>query len=290
MDWDAEDAAWFRSSDYHLVLFVGDLASRLQDGQAVARSIAGLGRPALVMPGNHDGVGLPLLAAEVLGSDRWSDRLSPSIAPRLERLEQALSPVPLGGFAVHRFAAGPRPFAVISARPHSLGGRRCSFRRHLAHRFGVASLADSAARLRALVDGVAGEEVIFLAHNGPAGLGCRPQDIWGCDFRPERGDFGDPDLRDAVEYAMGRCKRVVAVVAGHMHHHLRGGGVRRWHVVRDGVHYVNAARVPRRLGRGRWRRRHHVMLSFDSRRVWIRERWVGSSAGSCCPSPVAGSG
>ena len=53
---------------------------------------------------------------------------------------------------------------------------------------------------------------------------------------------------------------MLAVVAGHMHHRLKGGGERRWLVERAGVLYVNAARVPRIDGDGR---RYHVRLETD---------------------------
>ena len=76
--------------------------------------------------------------------------------------------------------------------------------------------------------------VVVLAHCGPHGLGATRESIYGCDFRPEQGDWGDRDLAEALEYARECGKRVVAVVAGHMHHALRGGGERVWRERRDG--------------------------------------------------------
>ena len=101
--------------------------------------------------------------------------------------------------------------------------------------------------------------------HGPAGLGDRADDIWGVDFAPGAGDHGDGDLQTAVAYAQEKGKRVTAVVAGHMHHTLKDGGQRRWHVERDGVHYVNAARVPRiDLG---WH--HHILLEIGADGVGV---------------------
>ncbi|MBW2523170.1 MAG: metallophosphoesterase [Deltaproteobacteria bacterium] len=274
MDWGAHDERWFSECGYDLLLVVGDLASRLRDGRRVARSLARLPLPVLVIAGNHDGVRLPLLAAEAFHRDRLSDRLCSAMTGRVAQLERALEPVPLGGYSVHRFELDGGPLAVIAARPHSMGGRRLSFRRYLAQRYGVTSLSESAAHLRMLVDTVGDEPLIFLSHNGPTGLGARPHDIWGCDFRPAWGDFGDPDLREAVDYALAQRKRVVAVVAGHMHHAVRGGGVRCWHVERDGVRYVNAARVPRIIGRGRGSRHHHLLLTGDDEVAAVREVWT----------------
>src|SRR5690606_6212912 len=99
-------------------------------------------------------------------------------------------------------------------------------------------------------------------------------DIYGCDFRPEEGDFGDSDLETALVHARARGVRVRAVVAGHMHHHLRGGGERRAYVVADGIHHVNAARVPRTRRRGELVEGHHVALTLTDADVTIEERWL----------------
>jgi uncharacterized protein (TIGR04168 family) len=112
-----------------------------------------------------------------------------------------------------------------------------------------------------------------LAHNGPAGLGVSRRDIFGCDFRREEGDHGDPDLGEALARARARGAPIAAVVAGHMHHALRGGGTRRWLASIDGVCVVNAARVPRARRDGT---RHHVCLTLDGTRAEATEVWLGA--------------
>lgn len=63
--WDDWDVEWFNLSDYHLILFTGDLGSGIgAAGVKVARSIARLAKPALVMPGNNDVRFQPAIAAE----------------------------------------------------------------------------------------------------------------------------------------------------------------------------------------------------------------------------------
>ncbi len=66
-------------------------------------------------------------------------------------------------------------------------------------------------------------------------------------------------------------KRVVAVIAGHMHHRLRGGGLRTWSEHRDGVLYVNAARVPRVFEQGGRTVRHHVEVVLGEGTATARE-------------------
>jgi uncharacterized protein (TIGR04168 family) len=204
---------------------------------------------------------MPFLA-ELSGQDLFR-RLSSGQARRHEELREALGPVEVGGFSRHRLADD---LDLIVGRPHPMGGSELSFRRHLEKVYDVPDLATSEARLKQLVD-ESSPRILFLAHNGPTGLGEARDDIFGCDFRPEQGDWGDSDLRGAIDHALGLGRQVVAVVAGHMHHKLRGGGQRTWRVRGDdGVLYVNAARVPRVFsvgGRRSRKMRHHVLLTID---------------------------
>jgi hypothetical protein len=56
--------------------------------------------------------------------------------------------------------------------------------------------------------------------------------------------------------------RVPAVIAGHMHWSLQGGGVRRWQVEREGTLYLNPARVPRHFHDADGTYHHHVSLTL----------------------------
>jgi uncharacterized protein (TIGR04168 family) len=272
--WDDRDVALLDGAGYDLLLFVGDLAGYGAEGAVrVSRSIAQLRTPSLVMPGNHDAVTTMQLGAEVLSaSEAMRDMLSIGMASRVARLRKALGRVPLCGFSLHRFEPG---LTILAARPHSIGGPRLAFRRYLARRFGVRTLADSAARLRGLFDEIAPtERVIVLAHCGPIGLGATRDAIYGNDFRPGAGDWGDPDLAAALAHATATGKSVLAVVAGHMHHKLRGGGDRTWHVEREGVQHVNAARVPRRRRNAGASERHHVRLTLEGAKVGVEQVWL----------------
>lgn len=267
LQFDTRDVRRLDEGDYDAVLFVGDLAGYRDPGLAVARIMSRLRTPAFFMPGNHDGVHLLHLGAETIegayGSHLLQRLFAPTQAPRCEALAEALRPIAMVGYSHHELRAGARRVSLIAARPHSQGGGGIHFRHYLATRFGIRTEQDSIARLKRLVDEAPHEELVFLAHNGPAGLGSRRHDIFGCDFRAAEGDWGDADLAAAVAYAQDHGRRVRAVVAGHMHHRLRGGGRRIWQVRRDGVLYVNAAQVPRLRDRDGKTHRHHVRLRLD---------------------------
>ncbi len=237
--WQPFDVHYFNQSDYALVLVTGDLGSSARrDGVSIARSLAHLEKRTLIMPGNADAPEYAKLAAEF------------SYQRGRAGLMDALDANPRGGveivgYGLHTAELGARSVSLISARPFATGGSVLSSPELLEQSFGVRSLAESSERLRALVDRATTDALVFLAHNGPAGLGEDAAALWGRDFDPRAGDWGDADLADALAHASARGRRPIAVVAGHMHWRLRGGGLRRWKLERDGVVFVNAARVPR---------------------------------------------
>jgi uncharacterized protein (TIGR04168 family) len=276
--WDETDLAYFDRSDYDLLLFVGDLAKYASSGGLrVAYSLSKLSRPALVIPGNHDGVRALQLLAEVSENQPMIRLLGRGQQRRCAALRRALAPVPMVGYSRHEFSVRGLDFSVLAARPHSMGGPALGCEPYLRRAFGITSMQDSAERLKKLVDECEAERILFFAHNGPTGLGSDRADIWGCDFRAAEGDFGDPDLRIAIDHARDRSKEILAVVAGHMHHALAGGGERCWLVEQEGLLHVNAARTPRIFARGQQRLHHHVVLETDGYRTTAEEILVPES-------------
>lgn len=288
LQWGQHDVDYFNASDYDLVLFVGDLAGYSHKGGLdVCRSISKLEIPALVMPGNHDAAHASQLVAEIASSKALVQLTSSGQERRVEEMAEALGVVPLVGYSNHSFSSHGVPFTVVAARPHSMGGGSLSFAPYLRRRFGIRSLDESGQRLRELVEASPHERVLFLAHNGPTGLGPKRHHIWGCDFKKAEGDFGDPDLREAINHAKGAGKTVVGVVAGHMHHHLRGGGLRDWYVIRDGVPFVNCARVPRVFTNDDGDKlRHHVRLVLGEEGLSVEEVLVNPDLQELPSSPA----
>ena len=264
---DERDVEALDGAGYDLVAFVGDLAGYRRDGTTVARCIARLKTPALVIPGNHDAANLAHLGAETFERPRLAWLLGRGQTRRCRKLSEALAPVPLAGYSRHEVRSGTLALGLVAGRPHSQGGSFFAFARHLHADHGVKSFEGSAKLLSELVEQSPEERLVFLAHNGPTGLGNRRHDIWGCDFRREEGDWGDRDLEAAIAHARGLGKRVLAVIAGHMHHRLKGGGERRWQLEREGTLYVNAARVPRIERRGAAELRYHVRVETDGERA-----------------------
>ncbi|MFZ1399848.1 MAG: metallophosphoesterase [Candidatus Promineifilaceae bacterium] len=269
---DQHDITQFNQSNYDLLLCTGDLSNRWHwEGMAVAPQMARLQKPTLLIPGNHDTLTLPQLVAEIKQWPRLCRWLAWGQPRRLRQWQRALGPVQVGGYSGHP-VPGADDVAVLVGRPFAMGGSVLHCQPQLQRQFGIGTMADSAARLCQLVEQTPQQKLIFLAHNGPTGLGRRRDSIWGNDFHPDEGDFGDSDLREAIEFARQQGKTVLAVVAGHMHHHISREGHRTWHLVQDGVHYINAARVPRIFERNGRTLHHHIRLTFDGDSVTVSEQ------------------
>jgi uncharacterized protein (TIGR04168 family) len=274
--WDDTDTAFFNESDYDLVLFVGDLAGYLQfKGVRLARSLRDLELPALCIPGNHDGLHAFQLGAEVTPRAHGLRHLfTRGQSRRCRDLDHALGPIALLSYERRRLDVNGVHLNLVAARPHSIGGKRLACIRYLADAFGVDSMEASAARLRALVDVCDEAPILFLAHNGPSGLGDRANSIWGCDFRKKEEDWGDRDLEDAVRYARASGRQVLGAVAGHMHRRTKKGKHRPLQVEQDGMLFVNAAEVPRHRERNGRLSRHHVRLEVTTSGMTAEDVWV----------------
>lgn len=268
LHFDEVDVTYFNQSDYDLILFVGDLSNyRPRTGLPIARRIAQIEKPVVFIPGNHDATNILQLAAEI-----WQKSLLAQLGAigqkwRVRALEKALGTAVPTGYSTHPFPQ----FDLVAARPFSMGGPSLSFQPYMQRRYNINNLDESAERLRQCVDQTHSNRLIFLAHNGPTGLSQAPADIWGCDFKPAGGDFGDPDLEQAVAYAKKQGKQVLAVIAGHLHHRTKGGKQRQWLVEQDGTTYVNAARVPRIFEQDGQVLRHHVRLVVEETAVTVEE-------------------
>ncbi|MEM1153673.1 MAG: metallophosphoesterase [Pseudomonadota bacterium] len=262
---DEIDVHQLNEQHYDLIFFTGDLGGGAQGSSLhMARIMSDLDGPVLVMPGNNDTIDITELGAELM--HRHGLHMIRAIATHHEEP----GAIALCGYSHHPIAIGGRHVSLIAARPHSMGGPSLTFADHLAHTYSIHSLVESVSRLKSLID-EANEEIIFLAHNGPYGLGSEPGDIWGCDFKAGAGDWGDTDLTEAIDYALSLDKRVLAVVAGHMHLMTKQKVERPWRVESNGIDYINAARVPRIFNREDGVYRHHVCMTLTQDQLEIEE-------------------
>ena len=88
---------------------------------------------------------------------------------------------------------------MVGSRPFTWGGPKWKFADLCKERFGVATLEESTSpNYGSSKQSAAHETIIFLGHNGPSGLGDKPEDPCGKDWHPIGGDYGDPDFAEAI--------------------------------------------------------------------------------------------
>ena len=259
-----KDVAYFNNSNYDLILFVGDLVNYAPwRAKVVWKLIDKLTTPTLFMPGNHDSTNVIQLIAEVLSNQPLAQISGSGQAQHFSKLSRHLQNTTVCGYSLHPQNIKDFSFDIIAARPHSMGGPGLSFKPYLKKAFGIHSIEESTAKIQEQIDKSQNKNILFFAHNGPSGLGAKRDDIWGCDFKKTEGDFGDPDLEQAIAYARSQDKNVLAVIAGHMHQGLKGGGERRWVIEQNGTTYLNAARVPRIYEENGATMHHHVCIDIE---------------------------
>ncbi len=285
--WDPADNEALENLGVDLALFVGDFGN---EAVAVVAAIARLQLPFAAICGNHD--------AWYTASD-WGRRKAPYDHRQEDRVQQQLDLLGAAhvGYGWRDFPA--LGVSVVGARPFSWGGSTWRNEQFYRERYQIHDFAESTARIAAAAQAANSETLIFLGHNGPLGLGDRPEDPCGRDWEPRGGDFGDPDFAAGLAQARQAGKRIALAAFGHMHHQLRHRRDRlrqRLCVDARGTVYVNAAQVPRVRQQGPQRLSHVTLLTLRAgmvasvELVWVTRQGAIASSEVLYPlsKPVAG--
>ena len=188
----------------------------------------------------------------VLGNhDAWTSAKAGAASDALRRTKAACGDLDVGYRRVE-IPSASSVFSLVGARPLSWGGglkqTTPAAWRVIRELYGVDGSDESTQVVADALLGSVGPAIV-LAHQGPAGLGEDRAAICGKDWTKRASDFGDDDLRDALDTARDARVPVPLCVFGHMHSELRGGGARRMvHEDARGTLHVNAAKVPRHRG------------------------------------------
>uniref|UniRef100_A0A2C9VML4 Calcineurin-like phosphoesterase domain-containing protein n=1 Tax=Manihot esculenta TaxID=3983 RepID=A0A2C9VML4_MANES len=212
-----------------LVLFTGDFGNENVD---LVQSVADLQFPKAVILGNHDS----------WCTQQFSQKRKDGVQLQLECLGEE--------HVGYRHLDFPSlKLSVVGGRPFSCGGDRLFRKKLLSARYGIQDMDGSAVRIyNTALRTPENHLIIFLAHNGPTGLGSNLNDICGKDWVFGGGDHGDPDLAQAIAHLKETTRlNIPLVVFGHMHKELaHGNGLRKMIVIsNDKTIYLNGAIVPR---------------------------------------------
>jgi uncharacterized protein (TIGR04168 family) len=267
--WEIEDALALKHLDIDLVLFVGDFGDEAVE---IVRSIAALEIPKAVILGNHDAW---------YTASAWGRSKSPYDRKLEDRVQQQLDLLGETHIGYGNLNFPQFNLSVVGSRPFSWGGTDWKNKGFLRDRFGINNFEESTARIVAAAAETTCDNLIFIGHNGPTGLGDRPEDTCGKDWGELGGDHGDPDFAEAIEKVRDRHKSIPLVTFGHMHHRLRHTKSRLRTIVnidRDQTLYLNAACVPRIIELEGERQRSFSLVTLKNDQVsQISLIWLGQN-------------
>jgi len=268
--WDADDAIALKHLNVDLVLFVGDFGN---ESVEVVRAIADIDIPKAAIFGNHD--------AWYSASD-WGRKQCPYDRTQEDWVQEQIDLLGTSEVGYGKLDFPALNLSVVGSRPFSWGGDVWKNARFYCERFGITNFKESTARIVAAARSTAFDTVIFLGHNGPVGLGDRPEDACGKDWDPVGGDYGDPDLAAAIAQTRNLGKVIPLVTFGHMHHRLRHVRQRQRTpvFVDQGTVYLNAANVPRLVQTETGRHRNFSLVFLqagavsEASLVWLNQNFT----------------
>ena len=249
-NWDQRDEAALARLNVDIAIFVGDFAN---EDTSLVEKIAETPKPdkILFILGNHDA----WYSLTERGRQRAIRQALKTSNPQ-RFLESTKDPITsmLNTLGDRHLGFSSRYFedlgvSFVGARPFSKGGKQWSDMEDFYTKyFEVSSMEESGYRiLDQILSQPDGVPVVVVAHNGPLGLGGYRYSPCGVDWMDPPHDFGDPDLYEALDTASKQGRSPALVLFGHMHHSLKGGGLRDMAFVDPdtGTIYLNAAVVPR---------------------------------------------
>jgi uncharacterized protein (TIGR04168 family) len=233
--WSAADNLALQHLKVDLVLFVGDFGNEAVE---VVREVAAVSIPKAVIMGNHDAW---------YSASSWGKQKAPYDQSQEDRVQQQLDLLGEAHVGFSKLDFPQLDVSVVGSRPFSWGGLTWRNSQFYRDRYQIKNFEESTQQIVKSAQDAASQTLIFIAHNGPAGLGKQTESICGRDWKAEGGDYGDPDLTEAIAQTQSLGKSIPLVTFGHMHHELKipRGKRRKLVEVREQTVYFNAACVPR---------------------------------------------
>lgn len=250
-----KDVEYFNRSEFDYLIFTGDLPDFFHLTKKIYFTLGKLKKKSYLIWGNHDGFSFLEVVGELFKKELFQIKKKDfnKIERRLEKIKKILGENFLcGGYEIVLLDSHTGLFLV---RPHSIGGKRISYKEYLKQKYNVDSFDTSIQKMKLILDEFLNKNpvksLVFLGHNGPYGIGDKPYDLWGCDFAPHLGDFGDYDFQEIINYAKSLNIKIPLVIAGHMHHRLSKNSKLEKTQERNSIKqfndtfYINPAKVPR---------------------------------------------
>ena len=268
--WEQEDQIALQHLGVDLVLFVGDFGNEAVE---IVRNIAAVNLPKAAIMGNHDAW---------YTASSWGRKKAPYDHSTEDRVQQQLDLLGETHVGFDKLDFPQFALSVVGSRPFSWGGSTWKNNQFYRDRYGIKNFAESTQQIVESANNTAHETLIFIAHNGPYGLGDKTESICGRDWKVDGGDYGDPDLTEAIAQIHSSGKSIPLVTFGHMHHDLKNPRGKRRNIVetREKTVYFNAACVPRITKSHHDRKRSFSLVTLrqgmvqEISLVWLNQDFV----------------
>ena len=266
--WEAADALALEHLGIDLVLFVGDFGNEAVE---IVEAIAQISLPKAAILGNHD--------AWYTASD-WGRKKAPYDHHEEDRVQKQLDLLGKAHVGYGKLDFPEFNLSIVGGRPFSWGGTEWKNKDFYQDRYNIQNFPQSTNRIIEAAKSATCDHLIFLAHNGPVGLGEEAESPCGRDWQPLGGDFGDPDLGLAIAATQNLGKSIPLVTFGHMHHRLRHTQkIQRQAIATNpqGTIYFNCASVPRIIQTATQRLRNFCVVTLEDYQVTeVALVWLGT--------------
>lgn len=267
------DVDYFNHSDYEFLIFTGDLPDFFHLKSKIYKTLSKIKKKSFLIWGNHDGFSFLEVVGEIFQKEflKIQKKDFDSIEQKLNKIQNQLGNYFItGGYRIEKLFS---TLAIFMVRPHSMGGSHISYKEYMKKKYNVTDLDSSYKKLKEILDEFLKKNqitsLIFLGHNGPYGISSNPFDLWGCDFNPDLGDFGDKDFQNIIQYAKSLHLKIPLVIGGHMHHKLskkvKDLPVKERKSIQkiENTYYLNPAKVPRIQEK----KRYYISVSLERDQV-----------------------
>lgn len=255
--WEEQDNIALKHLGVDLALFVGDFGN---ESVEIVRTIANLDIPKAVILGNHDAW---------YTASPWGRKKAPYDQTKEDRVQQQLDLLGATHVGYDKLDLAQFKLSIVGGRPFSWGGADWKNADFYRDRYNINNFAESTTKIVSIAENTQYDNLIFIGHNGPLGLGDRPEDTCGKDWGELGGDHGDPDFTAAIEKTISYGKSIPLVTFGHMHHSLRHRKDRLRTIVNrnQGTVYLNAASVPRIIETATHKIRNFSLVTMQNNQV-----------------------
>ncbi|MEL6555342.1 MAG: TIGR04168 family protein [Cyanobacteria bacterium J06621_11] len=269
--WELDDNAALKHLEVDLAIFVGDYGNEAVE---VVQRIAAVEVPKVAVMGNHD--------AYYSASNKGIKKCP------YDRSKEDWVQLQMDLLGKDHIGFGRREFpqfnlTIVGARPFSWGGSKWRYRKFYRDRFDIRNFDESLDLILAAADEAEHNNLIFVGHVGPYGLGDRPEDPCGKDWGKNGGggDYGDPDFEKAIALTRESGKHIPLVTFGHMHHQLKNNTelTRKRVLESTGTVYFNSANVPRIEETPLGKRRSFSLVTLNQgcvesiKLIWLNARF-----------------